>query len=72
MKGKMLEAHPDENSLGHILCWVEIWRPFVQVEALRAHEVRPISEDQASVLCIVKHEDKEPFAYKVTLYSFVD
>lgn len=55
----MGEAHPNRNSRGKILDWIKAQGLFVQVKALRSHEVWPISENEVPVFDAFKYEKRK-------------
>jgi hypothetical protein len=53
---KIREPNPDRKCRWDIHSRVEVRGPFIEVEVLRSHEIRPIPEDQVFVLLCVELE----------------
>ena len=65
MNREVWKPHPNWNLLWDINFWIDVRNPAIQVKALGAHEVRPASKDEISVLLGYKFEDEEPPADRV-------
>jgi hypothetical protein len=59
------ETNPYRDSFGNIYCRIKVRGPFVQVETLRAHEIRAILEDQIFVFFGGEFEEEKPSPQKV-------
>jgi len=51
---------------------IEVWRPFIQVQAPGAHKIWSILEDGVSVFYIIKDEGKEAPTNKMAFDNFLN
>lgn len=49
---------------------IKVWGPFVQVKALRSHEVWPVSKNEVPIFDAFKYENEVALTDKITFYSF--
>ena len=59
------EPYPHWNFLRHIYFCVEVRGPPVEIQSLRTHEVRVVSEDQVSIVFGYKFKNEEASPYGV-------
>ena len=62
---KVWKPYPHWNFLRYIYFRVEIWSPSVEIQSLRSHEIRAISEDQVSIIFGYKLKNEEASPYGV-------
>ena len=65
MDRQIWQVNPNRDCFGDVNNRIEIRSPTVQVEALRTHEVRPITEDQVTVLPGDELKKKEASTYSI-------
>ena len=65
MHWNIREPNPNKDSRWDIHGRIEVRGPFVEVEALRSHEIGPIPENQVFVLLCVELEQEEASAHKI-------
>ena len=66
------KMNPHRDSLGNINSRIKVQSPFVQIEALKAHEIRPILEDQIFVFFGGEFEEEVPSPKKVRGNTLLD
>jgi hypothetical protein len=62
---KVGELNPDWNCRWDIDGRIKVRGPFIEIEALRSHEIRPISEDQVFVLFCIELEQEVASTQKI-------
>ena len=65
MNRQIWKPYPHWDGSGDVNCWIKIWRPLVDIQPLRAHEIGAVPEYQVLVLLVREFKQKKSLPEKI-------